>query len=82
MRFLRIQVRQEEDFLQEIFTVLRRSRHPAGQAEDARRVLPVERFERVDPGFTLAHRHLFRRERDWRALLRVGHVGEYWGKQA
>ena len=38
----------QEDFLEQIFAVLGRSGHPAGQRVDACGMLTIERFERAD----------------------------------
>ena len=37
----------EKDVLQEVFALLRRPRHPAGEGKEPRRVLPVEQFEGI-----------------------------------
>ena len=76
----------QEDFLEQVFAVVGRPGHPAGQRVDLRAVLPVERLERVDvsrlDSCNKIHRHVLRREGDRRALLWGGHVSRYEEKRA
>ena len=78
---MKLPMRLEEDFLQQILARLRRAAHPAREREDAWRMLPVKLRERVNIAGLAAgnqirglpvrpvHRYIVRRERRRRALL-------------